>query len=127
MLMLVVGRDARLALFGERTQGIVVEPSDPGLLAARGNGSVPKVMQVRFTPKVGAEVTFRVSSTFRSVHLPGEVVPVVYQTSNPQRAQIDTIKQVWLPVLVGSGFGGVVFGAGLLMILVRRGWRPVWR
>ena len=127
MLMLVVGRDARLAFFGERTQGRVVEPSEPGLFAASGSGGVPKVMHVRFTPKEGAEVTFRVSSTFRSAHLAGEVVPVVYLESDPRRAQIHTMKQVWLPLLVGSGFGGVVLGAGLLMILVRRGWRPVWR
>lgn len=121
LLSLLILRDARLALLGEReVEGLVMEPAD-------GQRFSQKRFEVTFQPKQGDRVTFPTASTCGSKFEPGQVVPVVYLASHPERAQIDTARQVWLPLAAGGLFSSGMLGAGLLMIAIRSGWRPVWR
>ncbi len=121
LLSLLILRDARLALLGEReVEGLVLEP-------AAGQSFSQKRFEVSFQPKQGDKVTFRTASTCGLKFEPGQVVPVVYLASHPERAQIDSARQVWMPLAIGGLFSCGMLGAGLLMIAIRSGWRPVWR
>ena len=135
-LSVVIFKDLRLALFGKPADGVITKitervssggsgrqrqgESDAAYRERKRRVGISYDMHVRYTPEGGEPVEFKTSSTFGHEHKAGDSVKLIYLPSNPMRAEVNTTKQVWLPIGVGflvSAF--CLFGGWFLRMAVK--------
>lgn len=94
----------------QTAQGRVVE------LALAGSGRSPVVT---FTAPGGREVTFRsLNASNPPAHRVGETVTVLFDPVAPDRGpRIQSVSEVWTPVLVFSLMGLLFCGVGLMLVV----------
>ncbi|MCB1094703.1 MAG: DUF3592 domain-containing protein [Verrucomicrobiae bacterium] len=126
--------EARLAVFGEKTEGVVTKvtsrvsysssPRKKGESHAsyqdRSGPSVTYVLSVAFTTAHGSPEAFDTVSTWGHEMKEGDTVEVVYLPKHPATAEIYSARQLWLPLAVGSvvtlttlGIGGMLIRKGI--------------
>lgn len=110
-LIVLMVKDLRLVVFGTKTQG-VVQPAE------RQPGEKFK-FTVQFKLPDGAETQIQTSPTWGSRHEPGEIVPIIYLPSNPSKAEINTLRQLILPMFTGMFAASLALGFGLMLIAMR--------
>ena len=118
-------KEFRLALFGQSATGTAkkvekVKTSTNSKWEWRNGQKVPvsrsgesTFMTIAYTTKDGQEVEFETLATFNTEGKVGDTHPVVYLASNPKNAKISTMKQLWLPMLIGCTFTIVCLGLGV--------------
>lgn len=124
----LVMKEYRLALFGERSSGVVkkvetITTSTASKWITR-NGvkvSVPRggdltFMTIDFTTKDGKEVEVETLATFHTEAKKGDTHPMIYLPSHPENAKIYSAKQLWLPMCVGTVFSIGCLLAGLWLM-----------
>ena len=98
-----------------KAQGTVVE------LVPAGRGKSPVI---RFTTPDGQDVTFRSANASNPPdYAVGEAVPVLYDPAAPERdPRIESLSEVWTPVIVLALMGLIFGGVGLAVVVgeVRR-------
>lgn len=98
----------RLIVFGAKTEGTVLD--------AKSAGGGKSKYAVRFMLPDGGEATFQTSSTWGSRHQAGDKVPVIYLPGNPSRAEINTMRQLVLPMAIGMVAASLCLAAGVCVI-----------
>ena len=124
-------KEYRLALFGERSQGVVsrVEKvttsngSDGryrnGWRTGVKHGSELTFMYMDFTTPDGQARHVKTLATFHTAAAVGDSHPMIYLPAQPETAKIYSARQLWLPMTVGTLFSiGCSWGG--LRLLRRR-------
>jgi hypothetical protein len=109
-------KDTKLALLGKRTDGVVES------LSPVSNSTM---LKVRYTPEGGQPVTFETTSTFGVELKPGDAIGVVYLKHKPQAAEINTARQLWLPLLIALSFSTACLVSGAFIIRYHRMLREI--
>lgn len=114
-LSVAIFKDLRLALLGATTEGEIVRITEkvsrsdanrrPGEslkeFQKRNHGGITYILSVRFTPPDSPTVEIDTHATWGLAEKVGDRVPVIYLPSSPRRAELNTFKQVWLPLATG--------------------------
>jgi hypothetical protein len=134
-LSVAVFKDLRLALFGARSEGEIVRITEkvsrsdakrrPGesleSFRKRDKGGISYILTLRFTPQGGAPIEIDTRATWGLAEKVGDRVPVIYLPQSPRRAEINTVKQVWLPLATGFTVSALcLFGGGWIVRAARR-------
>jgi hypothetical protein len=127
----------RLPLFGKKTEGVItkIEEKTSYSNVSRRDGesresyrersrrqgtSTSYFCLVRYTPEGAEPVEFKTRSTFGHDSKEGDAVPVIYLPSNPMNAEINTAKQVWMPLAIGYNVSLVCIGLGWFLLKLKR-------
>lgn len=119
----------RVAVFGEVTDGFVEKvttrvsygsaPRRPGESLEsnrdRSGGGVAHDLHIRFPTSGGKEVGFTTVSTFGHELAEGDAVRVIYLPHQPEKAEIYSPKQLWLPTLTGTIVTAIFLGGGIYL------------
>lgn len=131
----VLRNPGRLVAWGARTQGEVVEVTEKSSSSAtsrregesrqayrerRQRKSTRYFLRVRFTAADGVPAEFTTTSTFGHVLKTGDAVGVVYLPGDPSEAEIDSSRQLWLPLATGTLLGSACLAGGVLLLRPRR-------
>ncbi len=123
LLGLVLFRDARLALFGVRGEGVVEHVKVTHTSSHQASNGKPGKRSPSYTLTVAHQppgalepVRFKTNSTYGHVHELGHVVPLVYFPAKPSSAQINTARQLWLPLMTGAVFSILLLGLGWFIL-----------
>jgi hypothetical protein len=120
-------KEIPLALFGERAAGVVkrvekIRTSTDSKWEKKGFSSTKEsvdrgteltFMYIGFTTKEGKLMEVKTLATFNTEAKEGDTHPMVYLSSNPDRAKIYSAKQLWMPMIVGLGFVTVTLLVGV--------------
>ena len=114
-------KEIPLALFGEHTTGVVkqVEVIQTSTASKRRYGRTESrsghttIMHLTFNTKEGKPMQSKSTATFHTEAKVGHTHPMIYLPSHPERAQIYSAKQLWLPMTVGVIFSTVTLLLGL--------------
>jgi hypothetical protein len=127
----LIWNQGRLAIFGKRADGVVREITETTRTSAttRRDGESLQAyrersrrkgtrytLRVQFTPEGGAPAEFSTTSTFGHTLEKGGMVRVIYLPGDPAGAEIDSARQLWLPMAVGFIVSAVCLGGGALLI-----------
>lgn len=127
----VIWNQGRLALFGKRADGVVqeiIETTQTSAASRREGESLQSyrersrrkstryTLRVQFVPEGGAPAEFSTTSTFGHDIMEGGKVRVVYLPGDPAGAEIDSAKQLWLPMAVGFVVSAVCLGGGTVLL-----------
>ncbi len=132
-LTMVVLKEGRLALFGQHTNAVVekvTEITQSHTLSKytsdgkrrtgdRKRTSISQVMQLGFITADGKPISFETLATFNTEAKVGDTQPIVYLPSDPMRAKIATLRQLWLPMLTGLLLSVLCLGGGVLLVKLR--------
>lgn len=134
-LSIAIFKDLRLPLFGAHTEGEIVRITEkvgrsdakrrPGesleSFRKRDKGGITYILTLRFTPQGGTPIEIDTHATWGLAEKVGDRVPVIYLPQSPQRAEINTFKQVWLPLATGFTVSALcLFGGGWIVRAARR-------
>lgn len=114
-LSVAIFKDLRLALLGATTEGEIIRITEkvsrsyakrrPGEsleeFRKRDKGGITYILTLRFAPEGGSPVEIDTHATWGLAEKVGDRVPVIYLPGSPQGAEINTVKQVWLPLATG--------------------------
>lgn len=114
----VLARDARLVVFGKKTEGVVL---NAGADSARNSKYA-----LSFRLENGTEAKFQTSPTWGSRHRPGDTVPIVYLPGDPSRAEINTMRQLVLPMATGMVASSLCLAAGVCLLAWFRRVEEAW-
>lgn len=132
----VIWNQGRLALFGKRADGVVreiIETTHTSATSRREGESLQSyrersrrkstryTLRVQFVPEGGTPAEFSTTSTFGHDIAEGGKVRVVYLPGNPAGAEIDSAKQLWLPMAVGLTVSAVCLGGGVFLLWRKQG------
>lgn len=134
-LGVAITKDARLAFLGQRGEGEitkVTERTSPDRSSRRTGesrssyrartktGGKSHILTVRYTPGGGAPIEFDTLATWNYEGKVGDRVKLVYFPEDPDGAEIDNVKQVWLPLATGLTVGTVCLVGGLMLVRLGR-------
>jgi hypothetical protein len=134
-LGVAIAKDARLAFLGQRGEGeitkVTVRTSMDSSSRRKGEsikayrartrkGGESHVLSVRYTPAGGAEVEVETLATWGYQGKVGDRVKLVYFPEEPENAEIDNPRQVWLPLATGLTVGTVCLVGGILLFRLGR-------
>ena len=109
-------KEYRLALFGERSTGVVTKvetittstASDGyyrnGRLVGKKYGSDLTFLYLDFATQEGKAQHVKTLATFHTEARAGDEHPVIYLPWEPENAKIYSARQLWLPMLIGTVF-----------------------
>ena len=135
-LSVAIAKDARLAFLGERGEGeitkVTVRTSPDRSSRRKGeslkayrartkSGGESHVLHVRYTPAGAEPMEVETLATWNYRAAVGERVKLVYFPDAPENAEIDNVRQVWLPLATGLTVGTLCLVGGAL--LFRKGRR----
>lgn len=120
---------ARVAVFGIVTDGIVEKvttrvsygssPRRPGesmeSYRDRSGGGASHDLHIRFSTTDGEEVGFTTVSTFGHELNEGDPVRVIFLPNQPEKAEIYSPKQLWLPLVTGTIVTAFFLGGGIYL------------
>lgn len=134
-LSVAVFKDLRLALLGAQTEGEIVRITEkvgradakrrPGesreSFRERNKGGITYILTLRFTPEGSEPIEIDTHATWGLAEKVGDRVPVIYLPQSPRRAEINTFKQVWLPLATGFTVSSLcLFGGAWIVRVARR-------
>ena len=134
-LSVAIAKDARLAFLGERGEGEITKVTvrtsvdrssrrkGESLKAYRARtrkGGESRVLSVRYTPAGAAEMEVETLATWGYDGKVGDRVKLVYFPTEPENAEIDNVKQVWLPLATGLTVGTLCLVGGILLFRMGR-------
>lgn len=114
----VLARDARLVVFGQKAEGVVLN-------AGAGSARNAKYA-VSYRLPNGAEARFETSPTWGSRHRPGDTVPIIYLPSEPSRGEIKTMRQLVLPMAIGMLASSLCLASGICLLAWFRRVEEAW-
>jgi hypothetical protein len=109
----LIAKEGRLIVFGKKATAQVqsvkkvqknngeVKRNNRGTVVSRRGPSISHVMHLTYKTQDGADAAFDTSATFNTEARVGDVHPIVYLPSDPSKAKIATMRQLWLPATVG--------------------------
>lgn len=99
------------------TEGVVLELK-PVESSSTNSGGYTYAPVVKFKTPDGKNIHFKSSTSSNPPEFSvGQTVPVLYNRSNPQEAQVDSFVQLWLLPTVFGGFGIIFMGVGATLIV----------
>lgn len=107
-LFFLTRKEARLAIFGLTADGTVISQEYGGRRTA--------YYKVEFKDKNGRAITFKTGNSFRAEYSIEQQVPVRYLQSNPEIAQIDSLRSLWLPLGFGSILSLILIAGGIRIV-----------
>jgi hypothetical protein len=115
---------------GLKTEGVVIQMVPHWSSSSKSRSSGPSYSPLfRFQSEDGKSHTVQSTlSTNPPSFSEGDVVPILYRTTEPQKAIINTFMELWLGPII-SGIVGVVFllvGVGLIVSFIRRRQLQIW-
>ena len=134
-LGVAVMKDARLAFLGQRGEGEITKVTvrtsidtssrrkGESLKAYRARtrkGGESRVLTVRYAPAGGSEMEVETLATWRYDGKVGDRVKLVYFPAEPENAEIDDVRQVWLPLATGLTVGTLCLVGGVLLFRLGR-------
>ena len=134
-LGVAIMKDARLAFLGQHGEGEITKvtertsadrssrrkgESNSSYRARKKSGGKSYIYTVRYTPAGGESIEFDTLGTWRYQAKVGDRVKLIYFPEDPDGAEIDTVKQVWLPLATGLTLGTVCLVGGLMLVRVGR-------
>ena len=134
-LGVAIVKDARLAFLGERGAGEITKVTErisPDRSSRRTgesrsqyrartkSGGKSTIYTVRYAPAGGASIEFDTLGTWRYQAKVGDRVKLVYFPEDPDGAEIDDVKQVWLPLATGLTVGTLSLVGGLMLVRLGR-------
>jgi hypothetical protein len=84
------------------------------------SGGKSYIYTVRYTPAGGESIEFDTLATWRYEGKVGDRVKLIYFPEDPDGAEIDNVKQVWLPLATGLTVGTVCLVGGLMLVRLGR-------
>ena len=135
-LGVAIGKDARLAFMGQRGEGEITKvtvrtsadrssrrkgESLKAFRARTKTGGKSHVLTVRYAPAGSESMEVETLATWGYEGKVGDRVRLVYFPEQPENAEIDNVKQVWLPLATGLTVGTLCLVGGAL--LFRKGRR----
>ena len=121
----VVTKDMRVAVFGHKASATVEKVTERHSSSSRISGdgktrtntsSVSRMMHLRFQTTDGKPANFETTSTFNTEAKVGDTHPILYLPGDTTRAEINTLRQLWLPMFVGTSVSCVCLGIGYLVL-----------
>lgn len=128
-------KEGRLLASGQRTEGVVekviekhsrtttdrVYDSKTGTTryVTRGGG-VTYDMMMRFTTAGGESVLAKISAMFYVVPKVGDRHPILYLPASPMTAKVESVRQFWMPMMVGVTVTSLSLGGAWWLLLRRR-------
>jgi hypothetical protein len=98
------------------TEGVVFELKP---VQSRKNRGFTYAPVVKFQTPDGKNIQFQSSTSSNPPGFSvGQTVPVLYNRSNPQEAQVDSFVQLWLLPTVFGGFGIIFMGVGATIFVI---------
>lgn len=134
-LGVAITKDARLAFLGQRGEGEITKltertsadrssrrkgESQSSYRARSKSGGKSYIYTVRYTPAGGASMEFDTLGTWRYQAKVGDRVKLIYFPEDPDGAEIDNVKQVWLPLATGLTVGALCLVGGLMLVRLGR-------
>ena len=134
-LGVAITKDARLAFLGQRGEGEITKvtertsadrssrrkgESQSSYRARTKTGGKSYIYTVRYAPAGGESIEFDTLGTWRYQAKVGDRVKLVYFPEDPDGAEIDNVKQVWLPLATGLTVGSVCLVGGLMLVRLGR-------
>jgi hypothetical protein len=136
-LCVAVFNDLRLALLGLTTEGEIIRITEkvsrsdakrrPGEslkeFKKRDKGGISYILTLRYTPQGGAPIEIDTRATWGLAEKVGDRVPVIYLPGSPRGADINSVKQVWLPLATGFTVSAfcLISGGWIVRAARRRG------
>lgn len=97
----------------EITQGIVIQ-----LLSSRSENSITYHPVIVFVTKTGNKISFASSvSSNPPSYNEGESVEVIYDSDNPNKAEINSFTSLYLGIIILGSLGTIFFLGGFMIIL----------
>ncbi len=128
-LSALLWNQVRLAVWGKTAEGIVTEvttrvsygssPRKSGesleSYHQRTGATVSHDLHIRFTTESGVTTDIVTLSTFGHELREGDRVKLIYLPADPARAEIHSVKQLWLPMIVGFVVSVTCLGGGFYL------------
>lgn len=129
----LVSKEGRLLVSGKRAEGVVEKVIEKvsrststntydyakGKYVQKGGG-VTYDMMMRFTAADGQSVLAKISAMFYVVPKVGDRHPILYLPASPMTAKVESLRQFWLPMMVGVTVTSLSLGGAWWLLLRRR-------
>jgi len=111
----------QLAFLGSHADGVVIEvqvKTPPSRSRDKNGGATFDYRpRIRFTTEEGQEIEFLAAqNVVKDAYRPEDLVKVRYMSAHPEFAEIDSWGSLWMPLLFGTIFDGLICFAGVFLI-----------
>ena len=135
ILGVAITKDARLAFLGQRGEGEITKVTirtsidsssrrkGESLKAYRARtrkGGESRILTVRYAPSGADPMEVETLATWGYDGKVGDRVKLVYFPAEPENAEIDDVRQVWLPLATGLTVGTLCLVGGVLLFRLGR-------
>lgn len=103
-LLSVTTKEFRIAIFGHKATATVDQVTGSGII------------HLSFVTAEGKPASFKTNSTFGTKTKAGDTHSILYLPSDPSRAKISTLRQLWMPMMIALTFTVLLLAPGALIL-----------